>query len=342
MAIHAWTTGRVPNGFWDVRANRRKYLLWLGKRLKFTKKTDWYNLTRECFLKNHGGGLLATRYNHSPIVAMRDFDPKYDWKPWLFKSSPQRFWRDQANRNQYFDWLGKQLRFKTDEDWYSLTQQDFIDYYGHGLLTNYYKGSAIAALKDYKPHIEFEEWLFYTVPQGFWRHKENRVRYMAWLGKRLGYKKPEDWYHITRKEFNENYGGRLLQIRKSVSPLWLLREYLPKYDWQEWLFVRVPNGFWKTRSNREKYITWLGKKLGFRKQADWYKLTTEDIRDSGGGTLLSIYYNNSLFALLQDTLPKYKKWDREKLYIRGKISIRPRGKHKRGRKDPKQLQLWTD
>ena len=36
-------------------------------------------------------------------------------------------------------------------------------------------------------------WISGSVPRGFWRNPGNRLAYMNWLGKRLGYEKPEDW-----------------------------------------------------------------------------------------------------------------------------------------------------
>jgi hypothetical protein len=54
-----WENGRVPNGFWRIRANRVRYMNWLGKRLGFKTTTDWYRLTRQAFLDHYGGGLLA-------------------------------------------------------------------------------------------------------------------------------------------------------------------------------------------------------------------------------------------------------------------------------------------
>ena len=40
-----WRFGQVPNGFWQTRANRCRYLDWLGEQLGFTTLEDWYRLS---------------------------------------------------------------------------------------------------------------------------------------------------------------------------------------------------------------------------------------------------------------------------------------------------------
>lgn len=293
MQTPIWVRGRVPNGYWDVRANRMRYMVWLRKKLGYTKANDWYQLNRQHFLDNDGGGLLATSFKHSPLAALRDYAPHTDWKPWLMSKVPQRFWKDPANRRAYMTWLGKKLRFKKNTDWYKLTKDHFHQNGGDGLLANYYKNSPILAVRDFKPKVAWDEWLFVEAPQRFWHDPVNRGRYMKWLGKTLGYKTADDWCWVKRSDFIKNAGSALLQ--SGWSPLQLLREAYPDEVWFEWHFYRVPNGFWNKRANRRAYMQWLGQEYcGFTKTTDWAELTREDVRDTGGGTLLTHYFKNSM------------------------------------------------
>jgi len=41
---------------------------------------------------------------------------------------------------------------------------------------------------------DLNPWLFEKVPQRFWADKANQRRYIDWLGRRLGYTSPQDWY----------------------------------------------------------------------------------------------------------------------------------------------------
>ncbi len=87
-----WLTGRVPNGYWDTRANRVQYLNWLAERCGFLQPGDWYAVRKSHFRTHFGGGLLRNQYGSSIWRAMNDFLPEHDWKPWLFGATPDGFW----------------------------------------------------------------------------------------------------------------------------------------------------------------------------------------------------------------------------------------------------------
>lgn len=312
MTIPVWVHGRVPNGFWRVRANRVRYMRWLARRLRIRRTEDWYRLKRQHFHDNHGGGLLNMVYGDSPLAALHDYKPDYAWKPWLLSSTPQRFWRKRSNRVWYMDWLGEQLGFETNADWHALSQRHFHEYHGTGLLGIYYGNSPLRALKDYKPRVKWREWEFGAVTQGFWQQRENRVRYMRWLGEQLGFRRPGDWYQLSRRHFREHRGEPMLRAYDQPLPIFALREYMPDHDWKEWLFHRVPNGFWDEPTNRRRYLRWLGRTLGFRRAADWYCISHQHVRMTGGGALLSMYYHNCLADMLSEHLPRHE-WSVQRL-----------------------------
>ena len=45
----------------------------------------------------------------------------------------------------------------------------------------------------------------------------------------------EDWYQITWKIINDNYGGGLIK-KYNGSPYSLLKTIYPDYDWLPWKF----------------------------------------------------------------------------------------------------------
>ncbi len=314
-------TWRVPNGYWSVRSNRLKYMRWLGKRMGYTTLDDWYQATRMTFHKNNGGGMLWTAYKDSPYAAICDCFPRRKWRAWLFTSTPQRYWRDPANRREYMDWLGKQMKLKSDDDWHRVTKDDFYANEGGGLLSNYYENSVSMIVRDYLKKKRRYEWEYVSVPQRFWSSAANRKRYMQWLGKKLEFRKPEDWYQLSRTHFHANRGGTLF-VKSGGAPLNVMREFMPKYDWKPWLFARVPCGFWKTYDNRLGYLTWLGKELGFRRPVDWYQIRREDLARTGGGAMLNMCYNNAICRVLKERYPNYK-WNLKRLYVRNGYNPQP-------------------
>jgi len=219
-----WVDGRVPDGFWGLIRNRRRYMRWLGALKNFRRNEDWYRIRKRDFHENGGGGLLANYYNDSPYAALLEYKPHYDWKPWLFGSTPQGYWQKPENRRAFMDWLGKRLGFQKTSDWYGVTKRAFYQNGGGGLLANHYGDSPFAAVKEYRPRYPWKEWLFRSVPQGYWQAPENRRAYLAWLGKELGWKTAEDWSQLSRKHFLKHGGGGLLTTHYQSSPLRALKE----------------------------------------------------------------------------------------------------------------------
>jgi hypothetical protein len=300
----------VPHGHWQDRENRRRYLRWLGRHLGFRTEAEWHGLTRGHFRRNGGGGLLVGVYNDSPYAALCDLMPRREWKPWLMSSTPQGFWRDPRNRVWFMDWLGEQLGFETVEDWHGLRRAHFEAHGGGGLLHRHYRGSPLEALKDYMPRVRWREWELGRVSAGFWQDPANRCWFLTWLGERLGFERPEDWYRLTARHVLEHGAGAMLRCYPTGHSVELLREYWPAHDWKPWLFHRVPQGYWEDRANQARYLRWLGRQLGFRSKADWYHLDPVHLRLTGGNCLLKRYHGRSLTRLLRTHFPRWR-WDPE-------------------------------
>ena len=46
--------------------------------------------------------------------------------------------------------------------------------------------------------VETQEiWFDKKVPSGYWKIKENQIRYMKWLSKKMNIKTMEDWYKVS-------------------------------------------------------------------------------------------------------------------------------------------------
>lgn len=293
----AWLDGPVPAGFWQYPENRRLYLIWLGQSLGFRKLDDFYQIRTNDFKANRGSGALLHCWGSSSVTAIMETFPDHDWKEWLFVSCPRSFWKDKRNHKRYMKWLAKKCDIKQPDDWYRITNRDFRTNKGGAFLLHY-DSTISAAVKAFVPKHRWHEWQFARTPKGFWEEPKNRVRYMKWLGKQLGFTSLNDWYGATRQDFEEHCGNQLIKFYNG-SPLMAVMECFPKHKWQEWKFARVPAGFWNRKANRERYLDWLAKQLKIRKPADWERLRRIDLKSNYGGGLLAMY--QSIDALLKDS-----------------------------------------
>ncbi len=297
-----WLDGHVPKGYWDSLEHQRLYVRWLGQKLGFCKPEDWYRLTTEHFKRNHGGGLLALRFRDSAVAAVKQCFPDCDWKEWLFGMTPLRFWKDPKNHRRYMQWLGRQLGIRRPSDWYRVSNQDFKDHKGGAFMLHYDSTVSLAIMRNF-PNYDWKEWMFDKTPKGFWHKKKNRKQYMAWLGQKLGFKSIDDWYSLTGNDFYANYGNQLLKFYHG-SPAAAVRDCLPRSAWNEWMFARVPVGFWDDPANRKRYLRWLAKKLKFRRPKDWVRVRQHNFLENCGGGLLVRYHSH--VKLVKEYVPGFK------------------------------------
>lgn len=213
--------------------------------------------------------------------------------PWLGRRVPNGYWDTRHNRLLYLNWLGRQCGFTKPEDWYGLRKHHFQQHGGGGLFRNEYQSSVLKAMRDFLPNYDWKPWLFGGAPNGYWKVRENRVRYMKWLEQLLNIEQPSDWYHVTGADFFNNHGGGLLNNHFNASVQALVSDYLPDFDWKPWCFASVPQSYWRSLGHRREYLTWLGGKLGFQESDDWSRLKREHFYSHGGSGLLVSYYHGS-------------------------------------------------
>ncbi len=295
-----WKFEVTPNYFWDEPANCRRYLEWLGEQLGFKEPRDWYRIQTRDF-SNHRGETLLLKFNGSPSAVVKFGFPEYEWHEWLFNLTPRNFWDEPANCRRYLEWLGEQLGFKEPRDWYRIQACDFSNHSGVALLDRFNR-SPSAVVRFGFPEYEWYEWLFRSTPRNFWGDPANARRYLEWLGGELGFKKMEDWYQIQLGDLFANRGSGLTRPYGNAPSL-ILKAMMPEYDWKEWLFARVPWGFWSDRRNRRRYLEWLAEKLGIRDRDGWGRLRTRHFFENHGTTLICAY-KTSVADVLLDTFPR--------------------------------------
>ena len=153
---------------------------------------------------------------------------------------PKGYWNQEKNRREFLDKLGKQLGFKSMNDWYRIKFKDVKYNGGIGLLHKYDDSPSKMLRSIYDEHV-WNLQAFETIPHGYWNIKENHRDCMDWIGKQLGFQKMDDWYNVTLKDLQQNGGARLLS-HYGDSPSKALLSVYPEHSWMSWRFHRVPVG----------------------------------------------------------------------------------------------------
>jgi hypothetical protein len=113
---------------------------------------------------------------------------------------------------EYLRWLGEEVGFKNQNDWYRLTDPILRSNHGTSVLEQCYKGSPHAAVRELFPKRAWHPWLFEQIPKGFWKKKGNRTSYYIWLGRKLEFKTKQDWQKLTKGDVVGNRASSMLKV----------------------------------------------------------------------------------------------------------------------------------
>lgn len=235
--------------------------------------------------------------------------PSHDWKPWLFQhdTTPKKFWNEKENRRHFFDWLFQKLGMESMESRYDLTVDKVHQHGGGSLLVRQYRDSVQQALADLYPEHKWLPWLFSRAPAGIWKIPEVRREYMDWLGEQLKISTKGDWYNVTMESFRLHHGAGILSCVYKDSVANAVMDNFPEHDWAPWKFRQVPSGYWDRPGVRQHFFETIAPELGVRKLEDWYSVKREQVRQIGGGALVTKRFYN-LPDALKDAYPDHS-WD---------------------------------
>jgi hypothetical protein len=279
---------QVPAKFWKDPENHRRYVVWLGRQLNIQHLDDWYQYTSDTF-EEYRGSTLLMYYSNSHFRLLKEMFPQHDWMEWKFKNAPQGFWQSKENIRRYIQWFEKEMKIQSPEDWYRITHDDLMNHYGAGLLSRY-PFDLRKLLKDVYPKQKWLQWKFVQVQPGFWDKLENRLEYLHWLGKTLGFKEIEDWYELKRNHFAQNDGATLIFHHYEKDLLRPLAELFPDYEFYPWMFDRVPVGYWDQPENCRDYLEWLAEQLHITELDGWYDVVRADFRNHFGAGYMQYFH----------------------------------------------------
>lgn len=107
----------------------------------------------------------------------------------------------------------------------------------------------------------------------------------------------------VRSDIRKLGGTRPLAIFYQFSHIRALQALYPQHEWLPWKFVANSRSFFATRENRAIFLRWAGKQLGVCDWTDWYRISTTQVDDLGGESMMNTYYSGSLINALRDCFP---------------------------------------
>lgn len=280
-----WLFVYPSRNLWNSADNQRKCLDWLAEELNVATTEHWYTVTSES-LKEKGGSSLLSHYDDFLAIALENIYQEYYWAPWLFPKVPFRYWTTTTNQRKYFDWLAELFEIGNEEDWESVRVEDIKSTGGMSLIVHY--GNLASALRS-------------VYPEKQWNSPE-RIFFDS-LATRLGIENQADWYTVGVEVVREHNGASVLSNHGNLFNA--LQKSYPEYQWFPWPFLHTAHNMWNNTENHRKCIDWLADKFGIERPEQWYGVTIQSVKESGGGGLIA-QHEGSLIKALISVYPEFE------------------------------------
>jgi hypothetical protein len=135
-------------------------------------------------------------------------------------STPKYFFTEKENRIWLVKWVMKQHQLTFPEHLNQLTQKHFSNNCGKGMLVKYYNTSVYTCLTDLFPeYIEkyLEPYMMLNKPKGFFDNHDNKLKAMKWVREQNGWLTPDNFYCLSREDFDELNLGCLIYYKNHKS-----------------------------------------------------------------------------------------------------------------------------
>ena len=302
---YPWLIKKKLHGFWDDKQNQLAYIVWLFSKLKIKNLNDCYLKLNLNSLRRYGFG---THQNlTSPVKISQQIFNRKEIKPWLFKKNPQGLFYNKKIIKEYFLWLFRIKKIKTNEDIYkNINTKILAKYSGRSLCDlpqNYYKTTNFRQIiiKTF-PKKKLKEWLFTNIRRGFWNKKSNLILLSKFIAKKHNFKKLDDWYKLNNEILINDGSFHLTNIYPNAISF--LKKIYPKKKWLQWNFSKVTGVAWNSKKFQKEYIAYFVQHKKIKKPTDWYKIERDDFRTSRGGYGL-LKKINTVLKIAKIHYPKY-------------------------------------
>lgn len=274
----------MRNTKWSALEKQKVFLDQLQRVLGYPSQGEFYGLTLEV-LTEHGGGGIVDIYKNSVPTMLEAVYPDYNWEFWKFPKAPNGCWNTLAKQRKFMGALGVELGYANLDGWYTCMKKTIQERGGHGSFNIY--TSIIDVLKAVYPEHPWVVWNFKNARLA-WGDRHVQKGYMEHLKGVLGYTTMDDRYKLTAKHFGSNNGNMVFE-QNSRSPMKVLKNVYPEFDWKPWRFLNCPKDTWDKFENHKGFMDDLKVKLGFETMEDWYKLTYDILIAHKGRQLLGRY-----------------------------------------------------
>jgi len=245
------------------------------KRYGVETADDWRKLCTRELKAVKGGPRLLAYCNGSVSKAVALLAPDACAMP---RRRLREHWLSKENRIEFLRRLEASEGITAAEEWRRVTRETVRRYGGAGLLQM--RGNSVTeAATELYPCL--------GDPAPSWDSAEHRRAFLDRLLDAKGIEGPRQWQALSQHDVVAAGGSSLLKPYKgNVSSM--LRDAYPEQCADPALFYlrKMPNGHWRERENRRKFLDFVKERMRVQSSADWGRVKVKDLLDLGGRGLL--------------------------------------------------------
>jgi len=296
----------TPFWYWKDLKNQRQWFEDLMEHEGWQTWEDCYQITQKKIKNFNGDALISKSSPHcsSIIELLQTLVPECDWKFYKLGQAPAGYWDDPQNQQMWWDDFYQHMGCPSQKEMYKITHDDVIAFYGCSLLNRRY--SIYDLIKNFNPHLEWDDSLFAVVPYGFYEDWNNRKKLFDRFCDYYNITNWEQLYDIEHEQVAEvismtMFGGTSKGYYDSIKQ-WFI-DMVPEFKFKGYLFSMVERNYWDSMENRREVIYDLMEAKGWQLE-DLYQLKIQDIRDMGAATMAARYMDSTL-DMLCDLFPEF-------------------------------------
>jgi len=156
--------------------------------------------------------------------------PEKNWKEWKFRPVTRGFWNSRENVISAVKDTAQELGIVEPSGWYKHTVATIDKYCGEGLISNKYRWSLLALLKDVYPDYPWKPYMLEKAPHKYWQNDDNCREWLSDYMELRGYKAIEELYTTRYESLVEYTGGRSIIDRFGGSYIRAFIHLHPELD----------------------------------------------------------------------------------------------------------------
>ena len=270
---------------------------------------DIYDLS-DVKIKEHGGSGLYIKGGFKELIKLAY--PEIKIKYFLLKNIEHEYWTSETIREALKYYCN--LKNISISDLIKVTNTELEEYGWYSLSS---VGNILTILQKGFPEIEWDE---LKTSKVFWS-KENKEKALTQLATEMKWTVNEDYYNLTM-EIIKNHNLTGLMNHYNNSPVRLLKDIKPEYDWKLWKFSKS-NNCWSDGTNInidiiKSYFDDFYEENKMQSLDDFTKYIVKDFPQG-----IMVHYNFNLYLCMKKIYPEHS-WDEDDFQAKNysKSSIR--------------------